>query len=381
MNIKYLMLSLIISTSYFHLNAQSFTDARDNKSYSYTKVNNIYWFTENLNHKLNESWCYNDQESNASLHGRLYTFEVAKEVCPNGWRLPTADEIIGRTSNGNIWNNHAKKLNPSFSGYRRTKNGGEFRGQSERFAIWGEDEGNGVMATNYQGSDRFDCDFVSGGFGLSVRCVADQIPTKSKNDNLSFADKKNAKVIEYLKAFKLNKESVSKEMIAYDGVYAKLGDQYYELKENEMYKHHFIFPNEGYKNRYSFFGKYPRVFYTRTANRTSMKDLPKTFVLKGSQFTDENMVTLTVNPLEIVKLSSNQYFHSGGSSWYEEGYGFLPKWDRNEEEYETVNFKKKKIGEGHYEILIVGDFGSSNSFVITCKDKIWIFSNNDHLNN
>ena len=60
------------------------------------------WMTQNLNLKVENSWCYDNKSTNCTKYGRLYTWEAAKEACAelgNGWRLPTDNE----------WQNMAKK--------------------------------------------------------------------------------------------------------------------------------------------------------------------------------------------------------------------------------------------------------------------------------
>ena len=81
----------------------TFTDSRDNRTYQTVRVGNAVWMAENLNFETaGGSWCYANNTSNCDKYGRLYTWDVAKEACPAGWRLPdTADwERLERTVSG-----------------------------------------------------------------------------------------------------------------------------------------------------------------------------------------------------------------------------------------------------------------------------------------
>ena len=51
------------------------------------------WMAENLNIKTDDSWCYDNKESNCQKYGRLYSWDAAMKACPSGWHLPTREDF------------------------------------------------------------------------------------------------------------------------------------------------------------------------------------------------------------------------------------------------------------------------------------------------
>ncbi len=173
----------------------TFTDPRDDQTYTLIDIGSQTWFAVNLNYNTGNSWCYDNNGSNCDIYGRLYTWEAATSACPDGWHLPSDDEwttlidflggedVAGgkmKETGTTHWNSPNTGATNS-SGFTALPGG--YRNTFGSFSIKGY-YGGWWSATEYSSTDAwgrklyYDYDKVSRNYngkdyGFSVRCVRD----------------------------------------------------------------------------------------------------------------------------------------------------------------------------------------------------------------
>ena len=196
----------------------SITDTRDGHSYKTVTIGTQTWMAQNLNYETANSYCYNENASNCTKYGRLYTWAAAMDsvgswsangkgcgygktcsptypvrgVCPTGWHLPTHAEwntlftaVGGQSTAGNMLK--------STNGWYSSGNGTDaysfsalpagdrdihgYYGNEGNYAdFWSSTENNSINAYYmrlYYNYDDADLNYGNKSNGFPVRCVKD----------------------------------------------------------------------------------------------------------------------------------------------------------------------------------------------------------------
>ncbi len=200
-----------------------FTDERDKKQYDIAFINNQLWFAENLNYDAkNGSWCYDDQEDNCNKFGKLYNWETAKTVCPEGWRLPEKVDYEAIFSNigdtpGTIYSGLLEGGNSEFyaepGGWRYTSGNYRLLGENAYFWTISElDSEKAYYVYLHKNNRNAGIETQSKELAASVRCV--------KVDDAYLK-----RIEERLSAEKAERERISAEKAEHERIAAEKAEQ------------------------------------------------------------------------------------------------------------------------------------------------------------
>ena len=156
----------------------------DIKLYSTVQIGSGLWMAENLNYKIGNSWCYENDDYNCNTYGRLYDWNTAVNACPAGWRLPTRREW-----NEAATDEFATKLGGSLSGeYGRAAPVSEYKFMDKEYSgsWWGTTEYGNKDAYSWHikaGENKFFEKITDKSIGYSVRCIK-SAPKIVKTNNI-----------------------------------------------------------------------------------------------------------------------------------------------------------------------------------------------------
>ena len=184
----------------FTLSAQEygeFTDNRDGKIYQNVQIGNQVWMAENLHYiSENAKVLYPNSYALSEVFGRIYSWEIACEVCPDGWHLPSNEEwkeLADNLGGEDVAGAKMKKLSnywislneeaTNVSGFSALP-GGYLEHPDDTTYVFMGDMGFFWSATDKSKSTawfryvKFDGNLLKAGnggkeFGMSVRCLRD----------------------------------------------------------------------------------------------------------------------------------------------------------------------------------------------------------------
>ncbi len=178
-------------------------DGRDGKTYKTVKIGSQIWMAENLAYNAGqETWAYNNDHKNIDKYGYLYTYKVAKNVCPQGWHLPSAqewksltdyvlkfykqkkhkkvkDELGKYLKSGNLWTQGQAGMDElGFSalpgGYRRSSDNQFFA--QDRTGVWwtsSKAKKDRAIRVEINTAHKLGISKHYATYGFSVRCIKD----------------------------------------------------------------------------------------------------------------------------------------------------------------------------------------------------------------
>lgn len=157
-------------------------DPRDGKTYPTVVIGNQVWMAANLAYKpIGEKfWAYQNEDKYVSRYGYLYNWETAKNVCPEGWSLPSLEdfEILLYTIGGNGSDLYYKMMINGESGFSiidgGIRLGVNFTVEGTGTAFWSKSQNKNKFASLMSGRLEQTIFISKNSFrssGFYVRCI------------------------------------------------------------------------------------------------------------------------------------------------------------------------------------------------------------------
>ena len=143
--------------------AESYND----KEYKTVKIGTQVWMAENLNISADGSYCYDDDPDNCNKYGRLYTWNAAQMICPNGWHLPSSNDWKS-LEQADI---AGDAFNVQTAGFRNSK--GKYELLGKRDDLWSSDAEGDKGKYWYFSKNKIAGNKYSKDGAMSVRCIKD----------------------------------------------------------------------------------------------------------------------------------------------------------------------------------------------------------------
>jgi uncharacterized protein (TIGR02145 family) len=128
---------------------------KDGNTYKTVKIGKQEWMAENLNYNTSKgSWYYNNDSTNGPKYGKLYEWETACKVCPDGWHLPSDSD----------WTQMIDYLVANGYNYDSTKKGNKIAKSLAATTLWNESSDTGAIGNDLSANNRSGFNALPGGY-------------------------------------------------------------------------------------------------------------------------------------------------------------------------------------------------------------------------
>ncbi len=139
-------------------------------------IGGFVWNLENVNINMPKAFCPINDEAMCGRYSRLYYYAGAKKACPEGWKVPTADQVENLKVSLLDWREKGNGYFGKYPGALRDESGND-REAKEMNLFWVMEE-NGPRKAAYVAlkNNGENIDFWDGNvdsYGLPLRCVLD----------------------------------------------------------------------------------------------------------------------------------------------------------------------------------------------------------------